>query len=103
MQEILTWVGALAGLGSVIAVVRFWMNMGATEEAAKAARKQAEEAMAQITAHRVHSASEFATAKALGEAERRFATALETITGRFDRMAERLDRVLETLLERRDN
>ena len=57
-----------------------------------------------LTSHlndfKLQAARDFASNSDLLDAERRFTAAVDSLGSRFDRMAERLDRVLETLSQR---
>jgi hypothetical protein len=52
-------------------------------------------------AHKVEAANRYATASALAEAERDISAKVDGVARRLDMVNERLDRVLEALVERR--
>lgn len=104
MGEVLTWGALIAAGASLVAWATFWMNMGAdrqritnVEAMATATMAKSELLAANLADFKVAAARDFASAGDLAEAERRFATAVDGLGARFDRMAERLDRVLESI------
>jgi hypothetical protein len=108
MQEALTWGAIVASSGSIIAVVRFWMWIGAKVAKAEAAAAIAQAALARaevvaadLTQHKIETANRYATAAALAEAERDISAKVDGVHRRLDMVNERLDRVLEALVDRR--
>jgi hypothetical protein len=108
MQDVVTWGALIASVGAIIAVVRLSLTIGARLNKADSASSIATAALAkvdivamQLAEYKVEAAGKFASAMDLADAERRFATACDGLSARFDRMAERLDRVLETIVDRR--
>jgi hypothetical protein len=108
MENAVTWAALIAGIGAMVAVSTFWMKIGARLNKADSAAAIAQVALAkadlvsmQLAEYKVEAAGKFASSSDLADAERRFATACDGLSARFDRMAERLDRVLETIVDRR--
>jgi hypothetical protein len=108
MQDALTWGAVVASSSSIIAVVRFWMWIGAKVAKAEAAAAIAQAALAKadltaadLVAHKVEAANRYATASALAEAERDISAKVDGVARRLDMVNERLDRVLEALVDRR--
>jgi len=106
--ELVSWGALAAGVTAITANAVFWTKLGSRLSKADAAERIAAAALAkadlvsmQLQEYKVEAAGKFASAVDLADAERRFATAVDGLSARFDRMAERLDRVLETLLDRR--
>jgi hypothetical protein len=108
MQDFLTWGALVASSGSIIALVRFWMWIGAKVAKAEAAAAIAQAALAkadltaaELVTHKVEAANRYATAAALAEAERDISAKVDGVHRRLDMVNERLDRVLEALVDRR--
>ena len=111
------WGSLLLGAGSLVAVIKFWMQRGRAEagaqaaaaaavEAAQSAKRLAETAFAkaellaaQCADDRVEAAPSFATIAALADVERRVAVAMEGMRDDLRRIADRLDRVTDHRLE----
>jgi hypothetical protein len=107
MQDALTWGALVLAGGSLIAIVKFWMDMGKQLAKADSASAMATAALAKadITASdlvtfKVETANRYATAAALAEAERDVATKIDGVHRRLDGVNDRLDRVLEALVAR---
>jgi len=103
MTDFLTWGTLVAAGASLLAWVKFWIDVGSdrqrianAEANSTAATAKAEFVAAAPAKFQLEAAREFASSADLAEAERRFASAIEGLAVRFDRMAERLDRVLES-------
>jgi hypothetical protein len=107
MTDYLTWGTLIAAGASLLAWVKFWIDVGSdrqrisnAEREATAAAAKAELIAADLAKFKIEAAREFASSADLAEAERRFASAIEGLALRFDRMAERLDRVLEQISQK---
>ena len=105
---LVSWGALIAGVTAMIMSAGFWLKIGAKLNKADAAERIAASALGkvdllgtQLKEYEIKAASDFASKRGLAEAERRFANAVEGLSSRFDRMAERLDRLLETLIDRR--
>ena len=108
MQEALTWGALVLASGSILALVKFWMDMGtqlakadSATAIAQAALARAEVLAADLTQHKIETANRYATAAALAEAERDISHKVDGIHQRLDKVNERLDRMVEALVERR--
>jgi hypothetical protein len=108
MQDVVTWAALVASSGSIIALIRFWIWFGAKVQKAEAATAMAQAALAkadivgaELVTHKVETANRYATATALAEAERDISNKVDGVARRLDMVNERLDRVLEALVERR--
>ena len=104
-QDAVTWGALVLSLGSILALIKFWMSIGAHLNKADSASAIATAALAkvdlvssQLHEYKVEVASEFASADDLKDVERRLVTAVDNLGSRFDRMAERLDKFLEVQL-----
>lgn len=92
----LTWGAIIIALGSLVAAIKFWMDMGKTAANAEAARTSANEAHKRID----EIAKSAATNEDIAAAEQRFTDAVNGIRGDFRHMAGRLDQVLVTLAQK---
>jgi hypothetical protein len=101
MQEILSWIGALGAGAAIIAIVKFWMDMGATKTIAERAEKDVRAISIKLADYMLSAERGFATTANLANAERRFADAVEGLRKDFGRMADRMDHVLDTLIAQR--
>jgi hypothetical protein len=87
--------------------IKFWMDRGEdrqritnAEAMVTAVSVKAELLSSHLNEFKLQAARDFASTADLVDAERRFTAAVDNLGSRFDRMAERLDRVLETLSQR---
>ncbi len=105
MNDALTWTALIAAAGSIVAVVRFWLDMGkAAEKAEQAATAAALVAAkldltsAALADFRVVVAQTYATNRALSETEQALALGLnEAVKGiysRLDTMTARLNSLI---------
>jgi hypothetical protein len=112
MQDLLTWGALIAAGGSVVTVVKFWMDMGAAHAKAAAAASAAAIAAAKsdliadaLNGFKVEAAQTYATAKALQATEaalvRGLESAVQGIYSRLDAMTARLDSLI-TIANRAD-
>jgi hypothetical protein len=97
-------VGVLALGGTGVALAKFWMDMGEQKAAAQSALTSAAMAHAKLdllttdlNGYKLAAADKFASGHDIIAAEQRFADAVNGLGSRFDAMATRLDRVLESL------
>jgi hypothetical protein len=104
MSDFLTWGTLIAAGASLLAWVKFWVDLGSDRQRIKSAEAMATAAMARaelanaaLGEFKERAAREFASNNDLIEAERRFADAVNALGSRFDRMADRLDRVLDSI------
>lgn len=99
INEGLVWVVLITAGGSIIAIITFWMNRGRTEgetsvvaSEAKRSSAEAHEKIAALDAafgiYRERVAADYVSRSVLREVE-------ERITGAIDRIADRLDRIIE--------
>lgn len=114
MQDVLS-LGALAGsIGSIIAVVTYWMNRGKAEAETRAAATaaqatatsaqglaqtaiaRAELVTAQLSEARIEFARDYASHKDLAAAENRSAATMDAIRTELRGMNDRLDRVIDS-------
>jgi len=108
MQELVTWSALATALGALGWVVKISLSIAGKINKAESASSIAAVALTkvdlvsmQLAEYKVSAAGMFASSGDLADAERRFASAVDSMVGRFDRMTERLDRVLETIVDRR--
>jgi hypothetical protein len=116
VNDLLTWGAVIAAGGSLVAVIKFWMDMGRAYQTAEDAKKLADaverDAKARadlisakldllasnVNDYKVVVAQTYATSKALSEAEQSLARSLESATQgiyqRLDTMNTRLDNVI---------
>jgi len=110
MQEFLTWGALIAAGGSLIALVKFWMDLGRYQERtehainlASAAVGKYETIIREFADYRVALEVKIAVVKTLGEAntsalssaEHRLAKAMEDVRDQLGHFNERIDRLLE--------
>jgi glutaredoxin 2 len=112
VNEGLIWTAIVGAIGSIVAVAKFWMDLGKSHQIAEEAKKQAGDAKDQATAlnakldlltsnineYKVSAAQTYATNAALKEAEQSLARSLENtsqgIYQRLDNMTTRLDSLI---------
>lgn len=110
MQEYLPQlvIGTLIVSGSsIIAIITFWMKIGARLATGETALQIANATVAkteflsrEIADYKVEAAKEFVTSKDLAHAETRMTVAVESMRVEVRGMNERLDRFLETVMSR---
>lgn len=111
MNEVVTWAALIAGSGSVVAIVTFWLNRGKAEAEATikadaatamatAALAKAEMTSMQLAEARIDFANEYASHKDLAASEARYATAVDGLRQELRGMNDRLDRIIEGLVTR---
>jgi uncharacterized membrane protein YcjF (UPF0283 family) len=83
------WIGAKVAKAEAAAAI------------AQAAFAKGDAVAAELVAHKVEMANRYATAQALAEAERDISAKVDGVHRRLDMVNERLDRVLEALVDRR--
>jgi hypothetical protein len=102
MQEVLTetlsCVGALGAGAAIVAMVRFWMEMGATKTLAERAEREARAIAGKLADYMLAAERGFATTGDLANAERRFAEAVDGLRHDFARIADPMDHLLEMLI-----
>jgi hypothetical protein len=112
MQDLLTWGAIIAAGGSVVTVVKFWMDMGAAHAKAEAAASAAAIAAAKtdllanaLNGFKVEAAQTYATSKALEATEASLVRGVENsvqgVYSRLDAMTQRLDSLI-TIANRAD-
>lgn len=112
MQDFLTWGAVIAAGGSIIAVVRFWIDIGKQQAHADAAAiaAAASQAKLEIIAERfaeykAEAARTYATVKALSETEAQLASGFERgmqgIYTRLDGLTQRIDSLITLTREHR--
>lgn len=105
MQDFLTWGAIIASGGSLVALIKFWMAMGAAQARADAAAQNAAIAAAkadlmqsQLNEFKVDVARTYATAKALSDTEAQllnsFERAMQGIYIRLDGLTTRIDNLI---------
>lgn len=113
MQEIATVIALIGACGSVILIIKFWMERGKAEQKADNAAITAQTAIGkceilsqQLSDFKVESSRDFASFKALAAAEQRFvdmvggmrsdvSTAVKGMRDDMNRLADRFDRFME--------
>lgn len=106
VQEAVTWGALIAGASSVVSILSFWVKVGKTLQKAEAASAISQAAIAkvdlmgaQFAEYRVQVTRDFASSDDLKDVERRLVVAVDSLSTRFDRMAERLDRFLDAHID----
>jgi glutaredoxin 2 len=105
VNDLLTWGALIAAGGSLVAVGKFWIDMGKSQQVAEDARILVTAALAKlelltsnINEYKVTAAQTYATNAALKEAEQSLARSLENtsqgIYQRLDNMTTRLDSLI---------
>lgn len=105
MQDFLTWGAIIIAGGSIVAVIKFWMGMGAhqarAENAAELARLSSAKydlLLSQLNDFKVEAARTYATVRALSETETQLAGAFERgmqgIFTRLDGLTQRIDSLI---------
>ncbi len=104
MTDLLTWGAIVAAGGSIVAVIRFWVDMGKAYAKAETAANTAILLAAKVellggnlAEYKEKAAREFASHASIQVAETRFATAVEGMRADFGRLTERLDRLIERM------
>ena len=102
--ELLTWGAVIGSCGSIIALIRLWMDLGAAVAKANEAQHNALMMTAKIDLlgssladYKVQAASQFASYTALQIAETRFSNAVEGMRSDFSQLTLRLDRLIERM------
>lgn len=110
MDNLLTWGAVIGAGGSLVAIAKFWMDMGTTKTMANSAHAAAIAASAKadlttmhLSEHKIEAAREFATVKELAAAETRFASSIDGIRSDIRGFADRLDKLLVELIHKRDS
>jgi hypothetical protein len=105
---LVSWGALIAGVSALIMSAGFWLKIGGKLGKAEAAERIAATALTkvdmlaiQLKEYEVKAAGEFASKEGLVAAENRFTAAVNSLAARFDAMTTRLDRVLETFVDRR--
>jgi hypothetical protein len=105
MNDLVTWGAIIAAGSSLVAVIKFWMDMGQACQRADDAKAQSvlvsakhDLLAANLNDYKVIVAQTYATTKALSEAEQSLGRSLETSTqgiyARLDTMTTRLDSLI---------
>lgn len=105
MNDLLTWGAVIAAGGSIVALIRFWIDIGKVHQNASDAKAQVGLLTAKldllsvnINDYKVTVAQTYATTRALSEAEQSLGRSLENATqgvySRLDAMNQRLDSVI---------
>jgi len=104
MNELLTWGAVVSSAGSIIAMIRLWMDLGSAITKAKDAAHDAlmltakmELLASNLADYKVQAASQFASYTALQIAENRFSNAVEGMRADFTQLTLRLDRLIERM------
>jgi exonuclease III len=104
MNELLTWGALIGASGSIIALIRLWMDLGSAISRAKEAAHDALMLTAKLDLlasnladYKVQAASQFASYTALQIAENRFSNAVEGMRADFTQLTLRLDRLIERM------
>lgn len=95
MQDFLTWGAVIAAGSSLVAITKFWMDLGAY----KVKAEMGENAAKELADFKVNAAQTYATIFSVSEVEKGLADAVTGVYGRLDAMNSRLDRVLEALMK----
>src|SRR5215831_18278960 len=105
---LVSWGALIAGVTAMIMSAGFWLKIGGKLNKAEEAERIAAAALGkvdllsmQLKEYEIKAASEFASKDGLVAAENRFTAAVNSLAARFDAMTTRLDRVLETFVDRR--
>lgn len=96
MDNPLTWGAIVLALAGIVAAVKFWMDMGATQSDAKAARETAKDAHVRID----RLAETAATNHDIAAAEKRFADAVNGMRSDFQHLVGRLDGLIAALVHK---
>lgn len=104
MNEYLVLGALVASGGSIVALVKFWMDMGEARLKAESADRANTMLAAKLdllasglSEYKVDAAKQFASYTAVQVAETRFASAVEGMRADFGRLTERLDRLIERM------
>lgn len=97
-MEAITWASLVAAAGSVVALVKFWMDLGRLMEKADAAEHLAQVNAAKcelqssnLADFKVMVAQNYATTRALADTENTLLQAVRGIDGRLDNLTNRID------------
>ncbi len=111
-MDALTWGAVVVAGGSVVALIKFWMDMGAAVARAASAEAMGTAALGRaamvsddLNKFKVEVARDFkdvASTNELSAAESRFTDAVHGLRDDFRAMAERLDKVLIELVKKKD-
>lgn len=96
-MDALTWGALILAGGSVVAVIKFWMDLGAAVARAARAEGAVDALQRELQTFSQRVAENFATAKDLAAAESRFAAAVDGMRNDFRALTDRLDRIFEKL------
>lgn len=96
-MDAITWGSLILAGGSLVAVVKFWMDLGAAVDRAKRAEEAVALLQRELQMFSQRAMENFATVKDLAAAEARFATAVDGMRNDFRALTDRLDRILEKL------
>ncbi len=101
MTDIVPYAALATALMAVLALAKFWMDMGATARNASDALVKAEGAAKDLASFKEAVAKEYASTQELAASEVRLATAIEGIRGDFrsavSDITGRIDRFLTTM------
>jgi exonuclease III len=104
VNELLTWGALIGAAGSIIALFRLWMDLGAAVSRANDAAHDVvmlsakmELLASNLADYKVQAASQFASYTALQIAENRFSSAVEGMRADFTQLTLRLDRLIERM------
>lgn len=97
-MEALTWASLAAAGGSLVALIKFWMDLGAMSEKAKVAEHNSgvltakhELLSAQLADFKVTVAQNYATTRALADTENALLSAVNGVNNRLDGLTSRID------------
>ena len=96
-QELLAWGALLTSVAAIMAIAKFWMDMGATKVKADNADERTERVAKDLADFKSVVAREYASVAQLAASETRLASAIEGIRGDFRGMTERIDRLLSVV------
>ena len=105
MSDAITWAALIAAVSACMGLAKFWLDRGAAEAKAEAAATTAAVAVArvelvgsQLTEFKIQVARDYATNKALHDAEGQMAAAMNGIREEMRGMNSRLDQFLQAML-----
>jgi hypothetical protein len=103
-MDFLTWGALVAAGGSIVAVIKFWVDFGKAAEKAETAATQATLLAASVSQFKVEVAQTYATTRALEAAEaglaRQLTESIQGIYSRLDNVTVRLDNLITTIVGR---
>jgi hypothetical protein len=105
MTDIITWASLILAGGSIVTVLKFWLDMGKQLARVDSAMAIAQAAMARsdiiadnLTKFQLDVAMRYAPSSALTELERDISTKFDGTHTRLDQVNQRLDRMVEAMI-----